>query len=371
MGKVKCESKQKLLEQLYIKQGSSSLLSSCEHLYAEAIKSNPEITVKDVNEYLKGKDSYTLMVEKKKRFKREKFRFPKPGNTLCADVAYLNEMQEGKWKFLLFCMDGFSRYLWITPLKSLKQKDVIPSLEKILKNSIYDYSFFFSDMGKEFFNRGTKTLFEKYKIKQYHIYSEDVKCSIVERAIKTIKIKFSKFIIEFNNLSIIKNLDKIVDSYNITPHRGLLYETPLDVFLMVDHVTIQNFTLRINRLHKKQSSSLTKVLSIGTVVRLSASRKKFPRAIYMQNTTETFIVTKVLKTIPVSYVVKDTSDNILKGVFYREELTPIIQKNTYPIQVLKRRKVGKKVEFLVKWIGYPCSENTWISKTQMSNISDR
>ena len=89
-----------------------------------------------------SKDSYTLMVEKKKRFKREKFRFPKPGNTLCADIAYLNEMQEGKWKFLLFCMDGFSRYLWITPLKSLKQKDVIPSLEKILKNSIYDFSFF-------------------------------------------------------------------------------------------------------------------------------------------------------------------------------------------------------------------------------------
>ena len=126
-----------ILDKLYKEKGNPSLLSSCKYLYAEAIKKNPEITVKDVKEFLKSKDAHTLMIEKKKQFSRRKFMFPKPGHTLCGDVAYLNEFKQGSYKYLLFLMDGFSRYLWISPIKSLKQKDVLPALENVVKNSIY------------------------------------------------------------------------------------------------------------------------------------------------------------------------------------------------------------------------------------------
>ena len=178
----------------------------------------------------------------------------------------------------------------------------------------------------------------------------------------------SKHIIEFNSNSTLSHLDKIVETYNVTPHRGLLYETPLDMFLMSDEKCIQEFILRINRVHRKNNSSFSEVLPIGTVVRLSSSRSLFPRAVYLKNTCETFTISKVLGSIPPSYVIKDTSGNEIKGVFYRSELTPIVQKDLYPIKVLKQRKIGKKVEYLVKWIDYPYAENTWISKSQMENI---
>ena len=356
----------KLLDDLYREKGNPSLLSSCKYLYSEAIKENPEITVKDVKKFLKSKDAHTLMVEKPKRFCRRKFMFPKPGHTLCGDIAYLNEFKQGSYKYLLFMMDGFSRYLWISPIKSLKQKDVLPPLENVLKNSIYDIEYFFSDQGIEFYNKGAKKLFKKYRIHQYHTNSE-IKCGIIERSIKTIKRKLSKYIIEFNE-DFMTSLDTIVSSYNLSAHRGLMDECPLDVYLLTDVEQIHKFTLSINRFHFKRSHSLANKLALGTVVRLSSLKKLFVRAIYMQNTQETFIVSKVLNTIPTTYKIKDTSGNEIQGSFYKEELTPIVHRNSYPVKVLKKRRRGKNLEYLVNWIGYPHCEPEWISKNQLKRM---
>jgi hypothetical protein len=52
------------------------------------------------------------------------------------------------------------------------------------------------------------------------------------------------------------------------------------------------------------------------------------------------------------------------GTFYAEELQKVIKTDdVYKIEtILKKRKKGRKVQYLVKWLGYPESFNSWIFK---------
>ena len=76
---------------------------------------------------------------------------------------------------------------------------------------------------------------------------------------------------------------------------------------------------------------------------------------------------KCIETRPPVYVVKDDHGEIVEGTFCAEELQKVIKKdNIYKIEtVLKKRKKGRRVQYLVKWLGYPESFNSWIFKTDL------
>ena len=185
------------------------------------------------------------MVETRKKFKRRKFYFNGPGHTLCGDVAYLNDFAQNGFKYLLFLMDCFSRYIFIFPLKRIRQNDVVPCIKSVISESVYKFSHFMTDRGSEFFNKGVQKLMEKYKIKHYSTKSE-MKCSIIERCIKTLKRKFAKFIIEHNDNLFLKNLHDIIASYNSSPHVGLLGESPLNIYTLHDRDKINKLKMGTN-----------------------------------------------------------------------------------------------------------------------------
>jgi hypothetical protein len=70
---------------------------------------------------------------------------------------------------------------------------------------------------------------------------------------------------------------------------------------------------------------------------------------------------KCIETSPPVYLVKDDHGEILEGTFYAEEIQKVIkQDDVYKIQsVLKKRRKGRRVQYLVKWLGYPESFNSW------------
>jgi hypothetical protein len=95
-------------------------------------------------------------------------------------------------------------------------------------------------------------------------------------------------------------------------------------------------------------------------VRLSKAKRTFKKE-YLPNWTETlFTVVKCIETRPPVYLVKDDHGEILEGSFYAEEIQKVIkQDDVYKIQcVLKKRRKGRRVEYLLKWFGYPESVNS-------------
>ena len=86
-----------------------------------------------------------------------------------------------------------------------------------------------------------------------------------------------------------------------------------------------------------------------------------------KRTEELLTVVKCIDTRPPVYLIKDGHAEILEGTFYSEELQNVIKKDdVYKIEmILKKRKKGRGVQYLVKWLGYPDTVNSWIFKQDL------
>ena len=64
---------------------------------------------------------------------------------------------------------------------------------------------------------------------------------------------------------------------------------------------------------------------------------------------------------PPVYKLKDYDGEELKGTFYDKELQKVVKDDdVYEVEkILKKRGRGSKVQYLVKWLGYPNKFNSW------------
>ena len=76
---------------------------------------------------------------------------------------------------------------------------------------------------------------------------------------------------------------------------------------------------------------------------------------------------KCIETRPPVYLVKDDHGDIREGTFYVEELQKVIKTDdVYKIELIfKKRKMGQRVQYLVKCLGYPESFSSWILKQDL------
>ena len=66
----------------------------------------------------------------------------------------------------------------------------------------------------------------------------------------------------------------------------------------------------------------------------------------------------------VTYKLKDLAGEDTKGAFYDDELQSVTKAEDEPFdieRILKTRKRAGKVEYFVKWRGYPVKFNSWVT----------
>jgi len=359
----------KLMNRVYNDLESIGGISSIKKLYDEVKKINGEVNIDDVKNFLKTKPAYTQNKIQPNRFFRRKFMFPFPGHTICADVAYLNPYVENNCPYILVLMDGYSRYVTCFPLKSLKSSEIVPILDEFFEKSIYRYSKIFTDCGVEFLNNSVKKIYKKHNVKWYTTYSKQIKVSIVERFIKTLKRKFTHYVVNFNDENFLKDLNVMVKTYNLTPHRSLLWKTPMDVFLTDDWEKIKAFSQSIYKSHYQKMRIVRDQLSIGEVVRIKNVKHTFKRAYHLENSIELFKVDKVnLEHVPITYNLKDLDGEPIIGIFYRQELVKAEDPGIYRIEIIRQRMRNKKSEFLVKYVDFPSSAPQWVDGKSLKKI---
>jgi hypothetical protein len=102
-------------------------------------------------------------------------------------------------------------------------------------------------------------------------------------------------------------------------------------------------------------------------VRLSKVERTFKKGYIPNWAQELLTVVKCIETRPPVYLIKDDHGEILEGTFYSETLQKVIKKDdVYKIEmILKKRKKGIRVQYLVKWLGYPDTFNSWIFKQDL------
>lgn len=292
-------------------------------------------------------------------FPRRKYVMKGVGESLQADLVSLmafSDVNRG-YKYLLTCIDIFSKYAFAIPLKTKKGEECAKAFESILKS--YKYSRFVKnlqvDRGGEFYCLSFKKLMDKYGINMYSVHTK-VKCAFVERLNLTLKRMCWKNFGYIGKYNWIDHIETIVKKYNETKHSKIKM-APINVSKQNEQQILSS--IYHNNVKFKDTNNKLKV---GMHVRISdVYGSTFRRGFETQWSTAIFKIVEIQKTFPLTYKLRDFKDNLLDRSFYRQELQPVKYKDAYLTEIIKRTKDG----VYVSWLGFDKTYNSFIKEKDL------
>ena len=319
---------------------------------------NNSVSRKDVAEFLKTSDVYTLHrpVRKPTQFRRiytKGIRYMYQIDLV--DITKYASENDG-FKFLITMIDSFTKYAWAIPIKSKHGVRVFDGVKKILL--VERPQKIQMDRGSEFYNKKFLNMLRAFDIKWYSTNSE-IKAGIVERFNRTLKTRMERVFTHQGNHRYIDVLPKLVKSYNNSVHRS--------IGMKPVNVTAADVTKILEKLYPKSKSSkkLKALFKIGDTVRITRKKHIFQKGYEQSWSYEVFTISKVLKTKPITYEIKDYKKEPIIGSFYSSELQTV-KPITYPIEkVVKTRRLRGNTQYLIKWLGYPEEANSWIDQRDL------
>ena len=279
-----------------------------------------------------------------------------------ADMQSLKDYNDG-YRYLLVFIDVFSKYAWIVPIKSKTGPALVEAFKVILSSGRKPHKIM-TDQGTEFFNKSLQTLLKNEDIELFNTLNE-TKASIVERVIRTFKTKMWRYFTAKKTMRYLDMLPDLVYSYNHSEHCSIGRPPALVNSENEDEVF---HTLYHNVLDNVQPVKYK--FKIGDQVRISKIKRKFEKGYLPNYSKEIFTVSKKVPRNPAVYKLRDYDGEELKGTFYDKELQKVIKHDDmYEVEkILKKRRKGKNVQYLVKWFGYPDKFNSWVSASEINKV---
>lgn len=309
-----------------------------------------KVTPVKVKAWLESQDVYTLHKPVQYKFPRRKTIVSGPGQQWQADlidVSNLSRHNQGL-KFLLTCIDVFSKQAWAVALKNKTGQSLVDAFESIgscLPRTLQ------TDKGTEFTNRKFQLWLKDHDIHFFTTENDDIKASIVERFNRTLKSRLWRYFTRHNTLTYLHVLDDMVDAYNHTPHRS--------IGMAPNDVTSGNKALVWFRLYADPKLYKESSLRVGDSVRISKTRRVFKKGYLPKWSEEIFTILEKKTTQPPTFVLTDYSGEVLKGSFYPQELQKVTKtNNVYRVEKILKRRKG---HVFVKWMGYPEKFNSWVN----------
>jgi hypothetical protein len=252
------------LEQLWKESG----FTSKEKLY-KFIKSRPEykakkITQKAVDDFLAKKETQQIKQVAKKETLSRTILSKGPRQDYQIDIMVYTRNPRRGYKYILGCIDVYSRYAMCVALKTREADEYIPALMKIFKAMGIPKNI---NCDNEFATRFIKSYCEENNITLWLSYADeaviDSKNSIIERFWKTLAQKIADYRNNTGNGDWPAMLDEIVTSYNMTYHETIRGE-PTSVF-------------QGKELNKQDIVILPMKFSRGEKVRIRTKKKNFAK----------------------------------------------------------------------------------------------
>ena len=352
------------LSSVYYDPKRSGGFGGVDRLYDDVKKEGKfKASRKQIKEWLMEQDAYTLHKPIQRRFRRNRVLVGGIDELWQMDLADMQSMQKFNdgYRYLLVCIDVFSKYAWVVPLKNKTGPSLVEAFKIILASGRKPEKIM-TDQGTEFFNRHFQALMKEKDIVLYNTYNE-TKASIVERLIRTLKTRMWRYFTAKKTMRYIDMLPDLVYSYNHSVHRSIKTK-PVDV--TVDNEKKVWYTLYDD----DNVKSVKYKFKIGDQVRISKIKRKFEKGYLPNFSKEIFTVNMQIPRDPPVYKLKDYDGEELKGTFYEKELQKVVKRNdVYEVEkVLKKRGRGGNVQYLVKWLGYPNKFNSWIPASEINKM---
>src|SRR5436190_19171139 len=321
------------MEQLYYDARNPASYGGVQRLVQAVRKQGGNFTRRQVVDWLRAQDTYTLHKPARKRFPRNSYIVYGPNEYWQAD---LNDMQgisehNNGVNYLLTVIDVFSKMLWVAPLKRKTGVEVAQAFKQIFHNGTNVPKCLQSDKGTEFTGSTVGKLFKQYKIKYVTTQNPDIKAAVVERVNRTLKTRMWRYLTHKNTLQYINVLPQLVNAYNHSVHRSLGSGLrPVDV---VGNNTVFRVWRHMNRSLVKRKKPKFKS---GDTVRITKEKGIFTKGYETNFSKELFVVDREYGSFPLPlYVLRDTKGDEIVGRFYEHELQKVIIKSDHLYRIDK------------------------------------
>lgn len=182
------------------------------------------------------------------------------------DVTPLSKYNKGV-HFLLMCVDIFTRYAYVEPVKNKSGQDVSQAMKKILVIQKPDE--IMADSGKEWINRSFKNLMKENNIEFYPVDPNDHNAlGIINSFSRTIRLLINNYNTANNTNTFINSLQDLIYNYNHSVH-STIKSTPANP----DIEGIKNINLHRYLEAKQQEQKF----EIGDKVRYIINRSAFEK----------------------------------------------------------------------------------------------
>jgi len=336
---------------------------SAQELLSRAQLVDKSINASIVKHWLTGQQTYTLHKNARRHYPRNRVLVSSIDEQWQADLVDLSSLSKfnDNNKFLLTCIDLFSKFGFTEPVKTKAAGPVQHAFQKMLITSGRKPQKLQTDAGTEFLNKDFQRFLKQNDIVYFNTKSE-LKASVVERFNRSIKTRMWRYFTENNTYRYIDVLPKLLIAYNTSRHRT--------IGMAPNEVTKKNEVEILQKCYRKSRDDVIIFkFNVGDKVRINKCKHLFEKG-YTENwSREIFIIEKCLARQPPVYRIRDQMGEIIQGIFYDYELQkvdPSLINNVYVIEkILKTRVKNGIKQYYVKYKNYPSKFNDWTENLVM------
>ena len=235
-----------------------------------AKEANPEVKAKDIDKFLSDQISYQLLKETKNLTSHlghiVAFRINETWQIDIYDVSRF-ESANKKFKYMFAVVDVFSRFAYIVPLKNKDIESTTKALEEVINYNKEPPNLIMSDNDASFLGSEFQKLLVKYNIHHDpNAVGDHNSLGIIDNFAKRIKRILTAQFLQTKKKNWIDIIQKIVKTYNTSPHSALGSFSPSEVMSNDNQELIDNLVL-INT-YKSQENATTTDLILGDSVRI-------------------------------------------------------------------------------------------------------
>ena len=351
-----------ILTQKYYEPSDPGSFGGVNRLYRSLKEEGRPQTKAQIEEFLSNQNTYTLHKEKRHKFPRNRIITLYVDQQWAADLADMSAYARSNSgnRFILTVIDVFSKYLWLRVLKNKKPESVTTAFESILKEGRVPTRLR-TDRGTEFLNRKFAELLKTYNITHLTSTNKTYKAATVERVQRTLKGRMFRFFTRIGSHRYIDRVNDFVSGYNNSYHRTIKM-TPIQA-LTADRQQVFRNTYGVEGLTDLFDNNKPSRIKTGDTVRIAYDRGVFDKGYWRTYSDKTAEVKDVLDRPRPMYILKDHSGEITRR-YYPEEIQKIPEPSYRVEKVIKTRVVDGKRQYLVKFVGYPSSENSWVDNLE-------
>ncbi len=352
------------LREIYYDTKSAGSYGGVSRLIREAVRKGLKVSKDKATKILADELAYSLHKPARRTYKRNQTYVSGIDKQWQADLADMQDIatQNGGMKYLLTCIDVFSKYAWVVPIKNKGAISMVEAFGLLFEQAGgRKPERLQTDKGTEFMCKPVQALLKTKDI-QHFVSNSDKKAAVVERFNRTLKTRIWTYFTAKKTKRYVDVLQDFVTAYNTSKHRSIGMEPA--------KVRAKHTNEIWRRLYGDGSvrPPNRKNAQPGELVRISRWKGIFEKG-YMPNwSKETFHVGKVIRQPQTMFELHDKEGEPLRGNFYAKELQKVKAGEYVVEKILKQRtRPDGTVEVFVKWDGWSAAYNSWIVKDSLND----